>query len=57
MSEKDKKKALWVDEDTHMEIVILAARKKVSIKKYLKEMVEREKTRNTLSPKPKFKDD
>lgn len=42
MSE-EKKKALWVDEDTHMEVVIMAARKKVSIGKCLKEMVEEAK--------------
>lgn len=43
MSEKEKKKALWVDENTHMEVAIMAARRKVSIGKCLKEMVEEEK--------------
>ena len=36
MSEK-KKKALWVDEDTHAAIAVMAATKRVSIKQYLKE--------------------
>ncbi len=45
MSE-EKKKALWVDEDTHMEVAIMAARKKVSIGKVLKELVEAEKKRS-----------
>lgn len=47
MSDQEKKKALWVDEDTHMEAVIMAARKKVSIKKFLKELIETEKNRNS----------
>jgi predicted HicB family RNase H-like nuclease len=44
MSE-EKKKALWVDEDTHTEVAVMAARKKVSIKKFLKELVERERVK------------
>jgi len=44
MKEK-KKKAVWVDEDTHMEISVMAARQKVSIKKFLKELIEKEKER------------
>lgn len=45
MSEERKKKALWVDEDTHMEVAIMAARKKSSIGKVLKELIEEEKER------------
>lgn len=43
---KEKKKALWVDDDTHMEIVIMAARRKISIKKLLQELIQAEKERN-----------
>lgn len=47
----EKKKALWVDEDTHMEVAVLAARKKVSIKQYLKELVEKEKSASEMISK------
>lgn len=42
MSEK-KKKALWVEEDTHTEVAVMAARGKVSIGKFLKDLVKKEK--------------
>lgn len=43
MSEKEKNHVIYADEETHTELSIMAARKKVSIKQTLKEMVEREK--------------
>ena len=35
---KEKKKALWVDEETHTEVAVNAARNKMSIKQYLKKL-------------------
>ena len=43
MSEKEKNHVVYVDEATHTKLAIMAAIKKVSIKKCLKELVEREK--------------
>ncbi len=43
MPEKPKNHVIYADEETHTELAMMAARKKVSIKKALKELVEREK--------------
>lgn len=40
---KEKQYAIWADRDTHTELAVMAARRKVSIKQCLKEMVEKEK--------------
>ncbi len=42
MPEK-KKKALWVDEDVHHQVIIMAVTKKLSIGKCLKELVAERK--------------
>jgi prolyl-tRNA editing enzyme YbaK/EbsC (Cys-tRNA(Pro) deacylase) len=42
---KEKKKALWVDEDTHYKIAVMAVTKKLSIGKVLKELVDTEKNK------------
>lgn len=55
--EEKKRKLIAVDEDVHSELKIIAARRKVSIKQYLREMVEAEKAINTLLPKPEFPGD
>lgn len=57
MSEKQKNHVVYTDDETHYELAMMAARKKVSIKKCLKELVEKEKARNTPSPKPDFPND
>ena len=43
MEGKEKRHVVLCDEDTHTELAIMAARKKVSIKQCLKELVEKEK--------------
>ncbi len=43
MSEKEKNHVIYADEETHTELSIMAARKKVSIKKALKELVDSER--------------
>lgn len=57
MSEKNERSLIAVDPSVRDDLKILAAIKKVSIKKYLKELVESEKAKNVLSPKPDFTND
>lgn len=40
MEEEKRDRAIWADEDTHTEIAVMAARKKITIKKILKEIVD-----------------
>ena len=47
MSEKKKKKALWVDEDIHHQIAVMAVTNKLSIGNYLKELVEEAKKKKS----------
>lgn len=41
--QKDNKKAVWISEEAHTELAVMAARSKVTIKKFLEELVEAEK--------------
>jgi hypothetical protein len=43
MPEEKKKKALWVDEDTHAEVAIMAAKKRITIKECLAKLIEKAK--------------
>lgn len=43
MYEKQKNHVVYADDETHHELAMMAARKKVSIKKCLKELVEEAK--------------
>lgn len=42
-NEKQKNHVIYADEETHHELAMMAARKKVSIKKCLKKLVEKAK--------------
>ena len=47
--EKTKTKTIAVYESTHHELQMMAVRKKLSIKNFLKELVEREKVSKIIS--------
>lgn len=48
MQEKQKNHVVYTDDETHHELSIMAATKKVSIKQCLKEIVEREKVKGII---------
>ena len=43
--QKDNKKAVWISEETHTELAVMAARSKMTIKKFLEELVDAERQR------------
>ena len=53
--EKEKNHVVYASEATHTALAIWAATKKISIKLVLEQLVDAEKARNELSPKPEFK--
>lgn len=49
--QRDNKKAVWISEETHTELAVMAARSKVTIKKFLEELVEAERKKRESNEK------